>query len=67
MKKSAHIYIAGEPGYAHVNDDYFKYNPKRHRVSNDIIVPADKGLHQRLLNLFKVKSFRKELSELTHN
>ncbi len=67
MKKSAHIYIAGEPGYAHVNDDHFKLNLKKHRVSKDIIVPADKGLHNRLLNLFTVKSFKNELSELIHN
>ena len=67
MKKSAHIYIAGEPGYVHVNDDHFKLNLKKHRVSKDIIIPADKGLHQRLINLFKVKSFRKELSELLSN
>ena len=67
MKKSAHILIEGENSSFNADDSYFKYNPKRHRVSKDIIVPADKGLHQRLLNLFKVKSFRKELSELTHN
>ncbi len=67
MKKSAHIYSAGEPGYAHVNDDHFKLNLTKHRVSKDIIVPADKGLHQRLVNLFKVKSFQKELSELLSN
>lgn len=67
MKKSANILIEGENSSFNANDSYFKHNPKRHRVSKDIIVPADKGLHQRLINLFKVKSFRKELSELLGN
>ena len=61
MKKSAHIYIAGEPGYVHVNDDYFKYNPKRHKVGKDMIVPEDK-ITKKLLNVFKIKAFKDELS-----
>ena len=62
------VFMTGCAGISfNVDDSYFKHNPKRHRVSKDIVVPADKGLHQRLLNLFKVKSFRKYLSELTHN
>ena len=67
MKKSANIPIEGENSSYNVDDRYFKHNPKRHRVSNDIVVPADKGLHHRLLNLFKVKSFQNELSKLIHN
>ena len=67
MRKSANIPIDGENSSFNVDDRYFKYNPKRHRVSNDIVVPADKGLHQRLLNLFKVKSFQNELSKLIRN
>ena len=67
MKKNANILIEGENSSFNADDSYFKHNPKRHRVSNDIVVPADKGLHQRLLNLFKVKSFQNELSELIHN
>ena len=67
MEKSAYIHIVGEQGCVHVNYDHFTHNSKRHRASKDIIIPADKGLHQRLLNLFKVKSFQKELSELLSN
>ncbi len=67
MRKHANIPIEGENSSYNVDDRYFKHNPKRHRVSNDIVVPADKGLHQRLLNLFKVKSFQNELSKQIHN
>ena len=64
MEKSANIPIEGKQSSFNVDDSYFKHNPKRHRLSNDIIIPADRGLHQNILNLFKVKSFQKELSEL---
>ena len=67
MRKHANIPIEGENSSFNADDSYFKHNPKRHRVSKDIVVPADKGLHQRLLNLFKVKSFKNELSELLGN
>ena len=67
MKKNANILIEGENSSFNADDRYFKHNPKRHRVSKDIIVPADNGLHQRLVNLFKAKSFQKELSELLSN
>jgi hypothetical protein len=67
MRKHANIPIEGENSSYNVDDRYFKHNPKRHRVSKDIIVPADKGLHQRILNLFKVRSFQNELSKLIRN
>ena len=67
MEKNSNILIEGENSSFNADDRYFKHNPKRHRANKDIIIPADKGLHQRILNLFKVKSFQKELSELLGN
>ena len=64
MEKSANILIDGEKSSYNVDDSYFTHNLKRHRVHKDLIVPASKGMHNKLLNLFKMKAFQKELSEL---
>ena len=60
MEKSANIPIEGENSNFNADDRYFKYNSKRHRLNNDIVIPAEKGLTQRMLNLFRDKSFKNE-------
>ena len=67
MKKCAHIPIEGENSSFSADEHYFKHNPKRHRLNNDIIIPTETGLTQRMLALFREKSFKEELTKLLRN
>ena len=63
MEKNSDITLTGDNGSFNVDESVFVHNHKKHRISKNLIVPEDK-ITGRILNAFKIRAFKDELSSL---